>query len=216
MGILAKVVERIAFKTGRLRGLWVRLARPNSYRYADFLRIHGGFYGIGPDSRVNWSATITDPALVRIGRNCAIAKSDIIGHNGIIGVLQKRFPGEIIDSAGHVDIRDNSYVGHGAIILPGVTIGPNSIVAAGAVVARDVPPDCIVAGVPAKVIGKTIDYHRTLVERTKTYPWYDLVATRKGDYDAAIEPELQRIRVAHFFAGGETTADYPGTKRAAD
>jgi len=54
---------------------------------------------------------------------------------------------------GRVTIKRNAYIGAGAIILPGVTIGEHSIVAAGAVVTKDVPPRTIVAGVPARVIG---------------------------------------------------------------
>ncbi|MBC3787315.1 sugar O-acetyltransferase [Spirosoma utsteinense] len=49
-------------------------------------------------------------------------------------------------------IKRNAWIGAGATILPGVTIGENSIVAAGAVVSRDVPPNTVVAGVPAKVV----------------------------------------------------------------
>jgi acetyltransferase-like isoleucine patch superfamily enzyme len=48
-------------------------------------------------------------------------------------------------------------IGTGAIILPGVTVGRGSIVGAGAVVTRDVPPFTIVAGVPARIIGKRAD-----------------------------------------------------------
>ena len=55
-----------------------------------------------------------------------------------------------------VTIKKDAYIGTGAIILPGVTIGEYSIVAAGAVVAKDVPPRTIVAGVPARVTG-TVD-----------------------------------------------------------
>jgi len=44
------------------------------------------------------------------------------------------------------------WVGTAALILPGITIGDGAVVAAGAVVTKDVPPDCVVAGVPAKVI----------------------------------------------------------------
>jgi acetyltransferase-like isoleucine patch superfamily enzyme len=51
-----------------------------------------------------------------------------------------------------VVIKRNAWIGAGAIILPGVTIGENSVVAAGAVVSKDVPPDTVVGGVPAKVI----------------------------------------------------------------
>jgi acetyltransferase-like isoleucine patch superfamily enzyme len=49
-------------------------------------------------------------------------------------------------------IKRNAWIGAGATILPGVTIGENSIVAAGAVVSKDVPANTIVAGIPAKVI----------------------------------------------------------------
>ncbi|WP_018618969.1 sugar O-acetyltransferase [Spirosoma luteum] len=49
-------------------------------------------------------------------------------------------------------IKRNAWIGAGATILPGVTIGENSVVAAGAVVSRDVPPNTVVAGVPAKVV----------------------------------------------------------------
>ncbi|WP_235941340.1 DapH/DapD/GlmU-related protein [Paenibacillus puerhi] len=51
-----------------------------------------------------------------------------------------------------VTIGENVWIGSSATILPGVTIGDNSIVAAGAVVYRNVPEDSVVAGVPAKVV----------------------------------------------------------------
>lgn len=49
-------------------------------------------------------------------------------------------------------IKRNAWIGAGATILPGVTVGENSIVAAGAVVTKDVPANTIVGGVPAKII----------------------------------------------------------------
>jgi acetyltransferase-like isoleucine patch superfamily enzyme len=49
-------------------------------------------------------------------------------------------------------VKRNAWIGAAATILPGVTIGENSVVAAGAVVSRDVPANSIVAGVPAKVV----------------------------------------------------------------
>ena len=51
-------------------------------------------------------------------------------------------------------IKQNAWIGANAIILPGVTIGNNSVVAAGAVVTQDVPANAVVAGIPAKVIRK--------------------------------------------------------------
>lgn len=49
-------------------------------------------------------------------------------------------------------IKKNAWLGAGAIILPGVTVGENAVVAAGAVVTQDVPANTVVAGVPAKII----------------------------------------------------------------
>ncbi|WP_151950598.1 DapH/DapD/GlmU-related protein [Aliarcobacter butzleri] len=51
-----------------------------------------------------------------------------------------------------VSIEDNVWIGEGAMILKGVTIGKNSIVAASAVVTKNVPPFSVVAGIPAKII----------------------------------------------------------------
>lgn len=56
---------------------------------------------------------------------------------------------------GHIHIKKNAWIGANATILPGVTVGENAIVAAGAVVSKDVPDNTIVGGIPAKVI-KTI------------------------------------------------------------
>lgn len=53
-----------------------------------------------------------------------------------------------------VVIRRKAWIGAGAMILPGVTVGENAIVAAGAVVTKDVPDNTVVAGVPAKIIRK--------------------------------------------------------------
>lgn len=54
----------------------------------------------------------------------------------------------------YVKLEDDCWIGTGAIILPGITIGKCSIVGAGAVVTKDVPPYSVVAGVPAKVMKK--------------------------------------------------------------
>jgi len=64
--------------------------------------------------------------------------------------LQKIYPKKTLP----VHIKKGVWIGAGAIILPGVTIEEYSIVAAGAVVTKDVPPYSVVAGVPAKVVKK--------------------------------------------------------------
>lgn len=82
----------------------------------------------------------------------------LIGHNVVIATLnhvqEPSRRGSLIP--GKVRIRENVWVGAGAVICPGVTIGKDSIVAAGAVVTKDVSDGVIVGGVPAKYI-KDID-----------------------------------------------------------
>jgi acetyltransferase-like isoleucine patch superfamily enzyme len=58
----------------------------------------------------------------------------------------------VSDSVAAIVVEDGAFIGTGSIILPGVRIGRNAVVAAGAVVSGDVPPDTVVGGVPAKPI----------------------------------------------------------------
>lgn len=53
---------------------------------------------------------------------------------------------------GHIHIKKNAWIGAGATILPGVTVGEHSVVAAGAVVSKDVPDNTVVGGIPAKIL----------------------------------------------------------------
>ncbi|WP_229377335.1 acyltransferase [Shewanella woodyi] len=66
-------------------------------------------------------------------------------------------PQKPIFSQGHqapqaVNVCKGAWIGANAIILPGVTLGQNSVIGAGSVVTKDVPPFCVVAGQPAKII----------------------------------------------------------------
>lgn len=61
-----------------------------------------------------------------------------------------------------ITIGDNVFLGLRSIVLPGVRVGSNSIVAAGAVVVSDVEPGSVVGGVPAKFIKKVSDYRQDL------------------------------------------------------
>ena len=55
-------------------------------------------------------------------------------------------------SRGKVVIEDNVWIGEGSMIMPNVTVGKGSIIAANSVVTKDIPPYCLVAGSPAKII----------------------------------------------------------------
>lgn len=105
---------------------------------------------IGDHTRIGLHNTVIGP--VTIGSHVNLAQ-------GItVTALNHNFedPNRRIDDQGistsAVTIEDDVWIGTNAVILPGVTIGNHSVVAAGAVVTKDVPPHSLVAGVPAKVI----------------------------------------------------------------
>ncbi|GAA4274185.1 hypothetical protein GCM10022258_34810 [Aquimarina gracilis] len=72
-----------------------------------------------------------------------------------------------------IKIKDGTFIGARALIMPGVTIGENSIVAAGSVVVKSVPPNTIVGGNPAREIAKTDVYIQKHRESLKAAVKYD-------------------------------------------
>jgi acetyltransferase-like isoleucine patch superfamily enzyme len=193
--ILLSMIERQ--KGGFAFRLYRKLYHPNGLEYAQLLKRTGRFHHIGENVEII-AANITDPAYVSIGDNVTITSCTILGHDGVIRVLNNAY-GKRLDSVGKVEILDNCFIGHGSIIMPGVKIGPNSVVAAGSVVTRDVAPGDIVGGVPSKPIGRMDDLVRRLEERSEAYPWIGIIKQREGAWDEMLEAELVSRRVAFFF-----------------
>lgn len=198
IGLLKRMIAYIATTTGYGTPLYKKFCKPNGYDWAKHMVRWGGLHSIGKGVWINPAANITDPSLVRLGNNVGLSCCTLFGHDGIVGMLEVRFDRKL-DSVGPVDILDNCFIGYGAMILPRVTVGPNSIVAAGAVVVKDVPPGVVVAGNPAKVICTLEEVLAKVEERSATYPWIDLIRQRNGVYDPAFEPMLIKMRAEHFF-----------------
>ncbi len=198
LNIVRQLLRRYALRTGKLKSTYVRLCRPDSMEFGAYMKRHGGLHSVGSDVSMNIAINITDPSYVRVGNNCALSACTLLGHDGVVRILNNAYDKKL-DSVGKIDIRDNSFVGHGAIVMPNVTIGPNSIVAAGALVTKDVPPGVVVGGVPAKVIGTTDELVKRLEARTASYPWYDLIKSRSGAFDPDMEPQLQAMRAKYFY-----------------
>lgn len=98
----------------------------------------------------------SEPWLIELGdRVQLLGAVTLLTHDGTSRVFRSRFPEMNVafgNRFGTIRILDNCVIGYGTIILPGVTIGPNSIVGAGSVVTKDVPPDVVAAGNPARIL----------------------------------------------------------------
>lgn len=106
-------------------------------------------YGI-----VEWGS---EPWLITLGKNVHITDGvKFITHDGGTLIFRKYIPDLEITKS--ITVGNDVYIGNNVIILPGVKIGNEVVIGAGAIVTKDVPDNCIVAGVPARIIKSTNEY----------------------------------------------------------
>jgi acetyltransferase-like isoleucine patch superfamily enzyme len=134
----------------------------NEYTIDEYFRKRG--YQVGNNNRIYVRDLGGEPYLVKIGNHCTITVGVMfITHDGGCWVFREQIPE--LNVFGKIEIRDNCFIGIGSIILPNVTIGPNSVVGAGSVVTKDVPPNTVVAGSPAKLICSLEEYRDKCIKR---------------------------------------------------
>lgn len=109
------------------------------------LTLKGGFCNNG--------VQITCGKKITIGKGCSIAREVIIRDYDAHQLLHSEH-----EISKEISIGDHVWIGNRAIILKGVTIGNGAVIAAGAIVTKDVPDKCLVAGVPAKVIRQNVEW----------------------------------------------------------
>lgn len=117
---------------------------------------------IGSNNLIGKSHWSSEPYLITIGSNCQLTNCKIFTHGGG-NSIRKDHPD--FDCFGKVNIGDYVYVGSNALIMPGVSIGNNVLIAAGSVVTKSIPDNMVVAGNPAKIICTINEYY----ERNKIY-----------------------------------------------
>jgi acetyltransferase-like isoleucine patch superfamily enzyme len=128
-----------------------------------------------------------EPWLIRIGDHVCISNDVTFVNHNLTWPLQEKY--DSLTAFGTIDIRDNCQIGVNVTILPGVTIGPDSIVGAGSVVTRDVPPGTVAAGNPARPICTLAEYEEKC---------------RARHIDIPLDPEAARaVLERHFWGDGE-------------
>jgi len=108
----------------------------------------GATLSIGDDTYVNNGAVLSARQSVTVGRRCQIATGVMLMDDDFHAVGDLDAPGK----AAPIVVEDDVWLATRAVVLKGVTVGRGAVVAAGAVVTKDVPPYTLVAGVPARPI----------------------------------------------------------------
>lgn len=107
---------------------------------------------IGEDTFIGPYTCIGGPGDIKIGKNCLIAAhTGIVANNHVFADPVQAIRDQGTTQAG-IAIEDDCWLGYGVKILDGVTIGKGSVIGAGAVVTKDIPPYSVAVGVPAKAI----------------------------------------------------------------
>ena len=109
----------------------------------------------------------SEPYLITLGDNVRISNDvSFITHDGGSWVF-RRYEGEYknVVRFGRISVGDDTFLGARSVILPNVHIGKNCVIAAGAVVTKDIPDGSVAAGVPAKVLCSTEEYAERMKER---------------------------------------------------
>ncbi len=138
---------------------------------------------IGERCRIYTSNFGTEPWLIRIGDHVCVSNDVTFVNHGLNWPFQDKY--ESLTGFGKIEILDNCQIGVRATILPGVTIGPNAIVGACSVVTKDVPPNSVAAGNPARVVCSLDEYEQKCLA---------------GHIDIPDDPEAaRRVLEAHFW-----------------
>lgn len=111
---------------------------------------------MGSDNFINCHFWSSEPYLIKVGSHCQIVGGAKFFTHGGAAAVRRWYPD--FDTFGKIIVGDYVYIGSNAMIMPGVIIGDNVIVAAGSVVTKSVPSNVVVGGNPAKYICTIEDY----------------------------------------------------------
>lgn len=126
----------------------------NSSGRIKYLRKNNVFAFLGENVFFQPRKLPADPKLIKLHNNVCVAADVTFVNHDVIYIMQRNKCGKnVVQNLGCIEVFDNVFIGIGSYIMPNVKIGPNVVIAAGSVITKDVPPNTVVGGVPAKVIG---------------------------------------------------------------
>lgn len=144
---------------------------PSPQKRTSWLKRKNVFYNMGENCYYHTRDIPSEPYMLSLHNNVRVAANVRFITHDVIGVMVNKIPdykekyGRMKYYIGKIEIFDNVMIGANSVVLYNTKIGPNAIVAAGSVVTKDVPPNTVVGGNPAKVICSLEDF---IVKRNKS------------------------------------------------
>lgn len=123
----------------------------------------------GKNVYANFNLTLVDDTHIYIGNHTMIGPNVVIATGGHPLLPELRQKGYQYNAPVHIG--KNCWIGAGAIIVPGITIGDHSVIGAGSVVTKDIPSNVLVVGNPCKVLREISDYDREYYYRDRKIHW---------------------------------------------
>lgn len=154
-----------------IKSFYLKLISPQ--KKAKWYKKHRVFHHQGENCYIDINISEDEGYLISLGNNVWITDRVVLLAHDASVVMLRNSGIEIpwLDKVGKIDIKDNVFIGNNAIILPNITIGPNAIIGAGSIVTKNVPPNTVVGGNPAKLICSLDEYIKKTDENTTQYPW---------------------------------------------
>ena len=137
----------------------------NGWQRADYLRKHNLLAAIGNNVYYYSRIFPSDPKLLKLGDNVVVCTNvRFVGHDRVDIMLSGMFDQKYTKFYAPIEVGSNVFIGSDSVILPGVKIGDNTVIGAGAVVSNDLPSGFVWGGVPARCIG---DFQKFVDKRKK-------------------------------------------------
>lgn len=162
----------------------LHLKKPIDYNSIEYLRSRG--IEIGENVHLyNTNIDFGHGFLVSIGNNVTLTGVMVLAHDASTQISLG------VSKVGRVRIGNNVFVGHGSIVLPGVSIGDNCVIGAGSVVSKNIPPGSIAVGNPIRIVGcyeNFVKKHKAQMEQRPVFStfWVDKSDEEKADMKAKL------------------------------
>ncbi|MBQ8145590.1 MAG: sugar O-acetyltransferase [Clostridia bacterium] len=128
---------------------------------------------LGKNVYANFNLTLVDDAPIYIGNDCMLGPNVVIATAG--HPIDPELRAKVTQYNKEVHIGNNVWLGAGVVVMPGVTIGDNSVIGAGSIVTRDIPSGVVAFGNPCKVFRQIGEKDKKYFYKNEEIDWENLI-----------------------------------------